>query len=83
METSQFICRANQLTGFYMTATMALNGLNKHFCLSVASALYSSYGNIITIGLCFQEFKFLETSKSLSKNPCLLETKTRLCKTIE
>ena len=26
--TSQLICMANQLTGFYMRATMAVNGLN-------------------------------------------------------
>ena len=29
IETSQLICDANQLTGFYMRATLALNGLNK------------------------------------------------------
>ena len=29
IETSQLICAANQLTGFYMTATLALNVLNK------------------------------------------------------
>ena len=28
IETSQVICYANQLTGFYMTGTLALNGLN-------------------------------------------------------
>ena len=28
IETSRLICRANQLTGFYMRATMALNGLS-------------------------------------------------------
>ena len=27
IETSQLICRANQLTGFYMRATLAFNGL--------------------------------------------------------
>ena len=27
IETSQLICCANQLTGFYMTATLAFNGL--------------------------------------------------------
>ena len=27
IETSQSICIANQLTGFYMRATLALNGL--------------------------------------------------------
>ena len=27
METSHLICRANQLTGFYMIATLALNEL--------------------------------------------------------
>ena len=31
IETSQLICTANQLTGFYMGATLALNGLNKNF----------------------------------------------------
>ena len=29
IETSQFICCANQLTDFYMRATLALNGLSK------------------------------------------------------
>ena len=27
IETSQLICTANQLTGFYMTTTRAINGL--------------------------------------------------------
>ena len=27
IETSQLICAANQLTGFYMRATLAFNGL--------------------------------------------------------
>ena len=27
IETSQLICSANQLAGFYMRATLALNGL--------------------------------------------------------
>ena len=27
VETSQLICTANQLTGFYVRATLALNGL--------------------------------------------------------
>ena len=31
IETSQLICRANQLTGFYMRATSALNGLKNIF----------------------------------------------------
>ena len=29
IESNQLICRANQLTGFYMMAKPALNGLNK------------------------------------------------------
>ena len=29
METSQLICVANQLTGFYIRATLAFNGLIK------------------------------------------------------
>ena len=28
IETSQLICTANQLTGFYMRTTLALHGLN-------------------------------------------------------
>ena len=32
IETSQWICCANQLTGFYMRATLALNGLNIVLC---------------------------------------------------
>ena len=31
METSQLICCANQLTGFYVRATLAFNGLKKSF----------------------------------------------------
>ena len=30
IETSQLICRANQLTAFCMRATLALNGLNEY-----------------------------------------------------
>ena len=30
-ETSQLICAANQLIGFYMRATLALNGLNNEW----------------------------------------------------
>ena len=30
IETSQLICTANQLTGFYMRATLAFNGLNSN-----------------------------------------------------
>ena len=29
IETSQLICSANQMTGFYMMATLAFNELNK------------------------------------------------------
>ena len=29
IETSQLICKANQLTGFYMRVTLALNGLTE------------------------------------------------------
>ena len=31
IETSQLICCVNQLTGFYMRATLALNGFIKHW----------------------------------------------------
>ena len=31
IETCQLICRANQLTGFYMRATLAFNGLTHLF----------------------------------------------------
>ena len=30
IETSQLICCANQLTGFYMRATLAFNGLKEY-----------------------------------------------------
>ena len=30
IETNQFICTANQLTGFYMRERLAFNGLNKN-----------------------------------------------------
>ena len=33
METSQLICTANQLTGFYMRATLTFNGLTLDFPL--------------------------------------------------
>ena len=33
IETIQFICCANQLTGFYMRATLALNGLIPRSCV--------------------------------------------------
>ena len=35
IETSQLICCANQLTGFYMRATLALNGLTIAFQTSI------------------------------------------------
>ena len=31
IETSQLICCTNQLTGLYMTATLAFTGLNKNY----------------------------------------------------
>ena len=35
LKTSQVICCANQLTGFYMRGTLALNGLKNHLqCIS-------------------------------------------------
>ena len=33
IETSQLICAANQLTGFYMRAILALNALSNYNCL--------------------------------------------------
>ena len=39
IETSQVICSANQLTGFYMFATLALNGLSKLTFLDYAGLL--------------------------------------------
>ena len=35
IETSQMICNANQLTGFYMRATLELNGLKESMCVWV------------------------------------------------
>ena len=36
IETSQLICTVNQLTGFYMRATLALDGLKKvYFFISL------------------------------------------------
>ena len=35
---------ANQLTSFYMTATLALNGLNKPVCLSIYNILVNTPG---------------------------------------
>ena len=40
METSQLICRANQLTGFYMTATLAFNELNKIIIPNLTDHIY-------------------------------------------
>ena len=31
VETCHLICTANQMTGFYIRAILAFNGLNKHF----------------------------------------------------
>ena len=42
IETSQLIYTANQLTGFYMRATLALNGFNStssFFCIGPVSCL--------------------------------------------
>ena len=36
METSQFICRANQLTGFYMMVTLQFNELIKENFINFA-----------------------------------------------
>ena len=36
METSQLICRANQLTGFYMMETLAVKGLKKDRTSSIS-----------------------------------------------
>ena len=39
IETSQLICTANQLTGFYMRATLAFNGLNSKGALLLSLVL--------------------------------------------
>ena len=41
IETSQLICYANQLTGFYMMATLAFNGLNTGKLANKVSFLFS------------------------------------------
>ena len=66
IETSQLICRASQLTGFYVMATLALNDL-KHF-FNINS---SSYSDVF-----FQEYskiniavKCTSPTKSAGNNP--------------
>ena len=39
MESSQLICTANQLTGFYMRAILALNGLSELTSIPLKSFL--------------------------------------------
>ena len=58
IETSQLICTANQLTGFYMRATLALNGLNL-----VAPAII----NIIWILASLFHYWPLDDERSISK----------------
>ena len=49
IETSQLICTANQLTGFYMRATLALNGLKAFFKINiVTSSLFSGIRSPVT-----------------------------------
>ena len=48
IETSQFICCANQLTDFYMRATLALNGLSKVSGLPYYRSFWTSY-HLLTI----------------------------------
>ena len=46
LETSQLICTANQLTGFYLRATVALNGLMTQLSLSENHLLHNiMYGD--------------------------------------
>ena len=45
IETSQLICTANQLTGFYMRATLALNGLSRTEKLWLTRILSSNLGS--------------------------------------
>ena len=50
METSQLVFTANQLTGFYMRATLALNGLslviNKEHCVKYQNFHIRNLGEI-------------------------------------
>ena len=46
-KTSQLICTANQLTGFSMAATLALNGLNNQRvqkCENCSKTFYEIFG---------------------------------------
>ena len=56
IETSQLICTANELTCFYMRATLALNGLNKgkkrrepQTLITQVKNIKGKYGNILTL----------------------------------
>ena len=42
IETSQLVCCANQLTGFYWKATLAFNGLSIKWCQYLNFDLYAS-----------------------------------------
>ena len=60
IETSQLICTTNQLTGFYMRATLAPNGLKAYFKNISATTLFlrvmrlNKYGGILIIKcVCF------------------------------
>ena len=46
LETS---CYANHLTGFYMRATQALNGLNDQIFQGLANTFLSYLGNLINV----------------------------------
>ena len=48
IETSQLICTANQLTGFYTRATLAINGLVKVFFDHVTLSS-RSYENVLHV----------------------------------
>ena len=57
IETSQLIYTANQLTGFYMKATLTFNGLNDKFL-----------GSHITIKILERQFEHFEQIQEVTTN---------------
>ena len=63
IETSQFVCTANQLAGFYMRATLALNELtdgmdlrSSHKRCSMKNGVLKNFPKFIGKHLCLRVF---------------------------
>ena len=72
IETSQLICRANQLTGFDIMATFAFNELNKHLPTQYALKELFKVNKMVTISINLQCNSPLTTFIN-----CTVETKTK------